>query len=181
MRPYRATRAGTQAPPLPISVIYLHIGGGNASRTPAPFFEIKKCLCRYDLGKYVPAGQRRRAHRHRPYPSQPTTRGVPLSHHIVHSITHAKPHGVFIPHRIAHSIAPNRTVCHYPFTFDSSKPHGVPIPHRGYTFDSAGLASAVQPTLGNNASEEATPLGVVLFLIAHHYHTRRTDGFPHAN
>ena len=22
-------------------------------------------------------------------------------------------HGVFIPHRIAHSIAPNRTVCHY--------------------------------------------------------------------
>ena len=60
------------------------------------------------------AGRHRRAHRHRPYPSQPTTRGVPLSHHIVHSIAHAKPHGVFIPHRIAHSIAPNRTVCHYP-------------------------------------------------------------------
>ena len=61
-------------------------------------------------------------------------------------------------------------------TFDSSRqPHGVPIPHRGYTFDSAGLASATQPTLGNNASEEATPLGVVLFLIAHHYHTRRMD------
>ena len=49
----------------------------------------------------------------------------------------------------------------------STKPHGVPLPHRGYTFDSAGLASAMQPTLGNNASEEATPLGVVLFLIAH--------------
>ena len=60
------------------------------------------------------AGRHGRAHRHRPYPSQPTTRGVPLSHHIVHSIAHAKPHGVFIPHRIAHSIAPNRTVCHYP-------------------------------------------------------------------
>ena len=44
------------------------------------------------------------------------------------------------------------------------------LPHRGYTFDSAGLASVTQPTLGNNASEEATPLGVVLFLIAHHYH-----------
>ena len=57
-------------------------------------------------------------------------------------------------------------------TFDSSKPHGVALPHRGYTFDSAGLASATQPTLGNNASEEATPLGVVLFLITHHYHTR---------
>ena len=55
----------------------------------------------------------------------------------------------------------------------STKPHGVPLPHRGYTFDSAGLASATQPTLGNSASEEATPLGVVLFLIAHHHHTRR--------
>ena len=57
----------------------------------------------------------------------------------------------------------------------SIKPRGVPLPHRGYTFDSAGLASATQPTLGNNASEEATPLGVVLFLIAHHYHTQRMD------
>ena len=56
MRPCRATRAGTQAPPLPISVIHprtilpndikhpnetrkqstQHIGGGNASRTPTP-------------------------------------------------------------------------------------------------------------------------------------------------
>ena len=45
----------------------------------------------------------------------------------------------------------------------STKPCGVPLPHRGYTFDSAGLASATQPTLGNSASEEATPLGVVLF------------------
>ena len=60
-------------------------------------------------------------------------------------------------------------------TFDSSKPRGVPLPHRGYTFDSAGLASATQPTLGNNASEEATPLGVVLFSSQHndcnHPHT----------
>ena len=56
-------------------------------------------------------------------------------------------------------------------TFDSSKPCGVPLPHRGYTFDSAGLASATQPTLGNDVREEATPLGVVLFLITHHYHT----------
>ena len=66
-------------------------------------------------------------------------------------------------------------------TFDSSKPHGVALPHRGYTFDSAGLASATQPTLGNNASEEATHLGVVLFLIAHHYYTRRMNDLPHAN
>ena len=57
-------------------------------------------------------------------------------------------------------------------TFDSPRqPRGVPLPHRGYTFDSAGLASATQPTLGNGAREEATPLGVVLFLITHHYHT----------
>ena len=56
-------------------------------------------------------------------------------------------------------------------TFDSSKPRGVPLPHRGYTFDSAGLASATQPTLGNDVREEATPLGVVLFLITHHHHT----------
>ena len=66
-------------------------------------------------------------------------------------------------------------------TFDSSKPCGVALPRSGYTFDSAGLASATQPTLGNNASEEATPLGVVLFLIAHHYHTRRMNDLPHAN
>ena len=51
-------------------------------------------------------------------------------------------------------------------TFDSSKPRGVPLPHRGYTFDSAGLASATQPTLGNDASEEATPLGGCTF--SHH-------------
>ena len=53
----------------------------------------------------------------------------------------------------------------------STKPRGVPLPHRGYTFDSAGLASVTQPTLGNDVSEEATPLGVVLFLITHHHHT----------
>ncbi|WP_234984343.1 hypothetical protein [Segatella oulorum] len=80
-------------------------------------------------------------------------------------------HGVFISHRIVHSIAPNHAVC--------------PLPHRGYTFDSAGLASATLPTLGNDANEDTTPLGVVLFLIAHHYHTRRMDYsqviFPYTN
>ena len=45
----------------------------------------------------------------------------------------------------------------------SIKPRGVPLPHWGYTFDSAGLASATQPTLGNSASEEATPLGGCTF------------------
>ena len=62
-------------------------------------------------------------------------------------------------------------------TFDSPRQsHGVPLPRSGYTFDSAGLASATQPTLGNGAREEATPLGVVLFpphcfLISSHTHT----------
>ena len=30
-----------------------HIGGGNASRTPAPILKIKKCVYRYDLGATV--------------------------------------------------------------------------------------------------------------------------------
>ena len=62
-------------------------------------------------------------------------------------------------------------------TFDSPRqPHGVPLPRSGYILDSAGLASATQPTLGNDVSEKATPLGVVLFpphcfLISSHTHT----------
>ena len=63
MRPCWATRAGTQAPPLPIST---------------------------------------------------KPRGVPLPHHIVHSIAHANRTVCSYPHRIAHSIAPNHTVCSYP-------------------------------------------------------------------
>ena len=110
MRPCGATRAGTQAPPLPIS-------------TNHTWCTIISSHCTFNS------------------PRQ-TTRCV-----------HTPPY------------------C----TFDSSKPRGVPIPHRGCTFDSAGLASATQPTLGNNASEEATPLGVVLFLITHHHHMRRMD------
>ena len=69
----------------------------------------------------------------------------------------------------------------YSLCFYAPKQHALtsctihPLPHRGCTFDSAGLASATQPTLGNNASEEATPLGVVLFpphcfLISSHTH-----------
>ena len=30
-----------------------HIGGGNASRTPAPILKIKKCVYRYDFGATV--------------------------------------------------------------------------------------------------------------------------------
>ena len=83
------------------------------------------------------------------------------------------------PTHLRHIFPHNPTQTKEPFTCDppkgnqpsmcnpplpiSTKPRVVSLPHRGYTFDSAGLASATQPTLGNNASEEATPLGVVLF------------------
>ena len=104
-------------------------------------------------------GRHGRAHRHRPYqsPSYFATQST--------QTTSTAPTHLHQTMRCA------ITHC----TFDSSKPRGVPLPHRGYTFDSAGLASATQPTLGNNASEEATPLGVVLFLITHDYHMRRMD------
>ena len=106
---------------------------------------------------------------------------LPISIIFFHAIPHKQNNHL-------HTIHPNETnrptpnlakrhqppICNPPLPI-STKPCGVPIPHRGYTFDSAGLASATQPTLGNDASEEATPLGVVLFLIAHHYHTRRMD------
>ena len=112
------------------------------------------------------AGRHGRAHRHRPYPSPsyfstqshtnkiPSMRNSPQTKSTVH-------------------VQSAPTHLHQTTRCD--------LTHRGYTFDSAGSASATQPTLGNGAREEATPLGVVLFLIAHHYHTRRTDGFPHAN
>ena len=113
------------------------LGGGNASRTPTPILKIKKCVYRYDLGKCALAGRHGRAHRHRPYQTP--------------SYFSTQSHTNKIP-----------SMCNPPLPI-STKPHGAPLPHQGYTFDSAGLASATQPTLGNNASEEATPLGVVLF------------------
>ena len=70
-------------------------------------------------------------------------------------------HGVFIPHRIAHSIAPNHAVCPYPI--------GVVL--------SIAQGWQVQRSLPWVTMQERRlpPLGVVLFLIAHHYHTRRMD------
>ncbi|MBF1572802.1 MAG: hypothetical protein HXO23_07215 [Prevotella sp.] len=41
---------------------------------------------------------------------------------------------------------------------------GVPLPHRGYTFDSAGLASATQPTLGNGGKRGGYPQRGLYFL-----------------
>ena len=95
MRPCGAKRAGTQAPPLPISIIFFH--------------------------------------------------AIPHKQNSVH-------------------VNPSLPI--------SQKPRGVSLPHRGYTFDSAGLASVTQPTLGNSASEDTTPLGGCTF--SHH------TSLPHA-
>ena len=54
------------------------------------------------------------------------------------------------------------SMCNPPLPI-STKPHGVPIPHRGYTFDSAGLASATPPTLGNGCKRGDYPLGGCTF------------------
>ena len=195
MRPCGATRAGTQAPPLPRSVIFFHaipykqnnhlhtILSNEINR---PSRNLPKRNCRG--GAYVPArtsaqwrfhtkytcivcgelndgctlvGRHGWAHRRRPYPSPSN---IAVCHYPLY-IQQSTPIA-----RCAHT----PPYC----TFDSSKPRGVTLPHRGYTLDSAGLASATQPTLGNDVIEEATPLGVVLFLIAHHYHMRRMDYSP---
>ena len=37
----------------PLYIYTQHIGGGNASRTPAPILKIKKCVYRYDFGVTV--------------------------------------------------------------------------------------------------------------------------------
>ena len=97
-------------------------------------------------------GRHGRAHRHRPYQSPSYFSTQSHTNKITHSTRNL----------------PKRNQPSLPIP---TKPRGVPIPHRGYTFDSAGLASVTQPTLGNGTREEATPLGVVLFLIAHHHHT----------
>ena len=81
-------------------------------------------------------GRHGRAHRHRPYQTPPNHTGAITSSHCTFD-SPRQSHGVFIPHRIAHSIAPNHAVCHY-------------------------------------------PIGVVLFLITHHYHTRQMIS-PHEN
>ncbi len=54
MRPCRATRAGTQAPPLPNSVIHLHTHRGRKCIAHSrPILKIKKCVYRYDFGVTV--------------------------------------------------------------------------------------------------------------------------------
>ena len=48
--------------------------------------------------------------------------------------------------------------------------------HRGYTFDSAGLASATQPTLGNGGQQGGYPQRGLYFLSP-----QTNDAAPHAN
>ena len=46
------TGGHTGTAPTKLRYIFTHntLGGGNASRTPAPILKIKKCVYRYDLG-----------------------------------------------------------------------------------------------------------------------------------
>ena len=76
-------------------------------------------------------------------------------------------HGVFISHRIAHSIAPNHAVCPYPIGVVLSIAKGWQVQR--------SLPWVVMQ------ARRLPPLGVVLFLIAHHYHTGRMNDLPHAN
>ena len=67
------------------------------------------------------------------------------------------------PTNLHHILPRNPPKQHQPPLPISTKPRGVSLPHRGCTFDSAGLASVTQPTLGNDARDEATPLGGCTF------------------
>ena len=96
-----------------------------------------------------------------------TTQCAPTALHCTFDSPHQS-HGVFIPHRIAHSIDPNHAVCHYPI--------GVIL--------SIAQGWQVQRSLPwvTVQARRLPPLGVVLFLIAHHYHTREwiiREWFPH--
>ena len=51
-----------------------------------------------------------------------------------------------------------------------------PLPRSGYTFDSAGLASATQPTLGNGGQQGGYPQRGLYFLSP-----QTNDAAPHAN
>ena len=128
----------------------------------------------------APAGRLGRAHRHRPYPSPSyfSTQSHTNKITIYAQSAQIKPTSPTNLHQTTRC-AITSSHC----TFDSPhQPRGVPLPHRGYTFDSAGLASATQPTLGNGFRQVVLPTTwVVLFLIAHHYHTRRMNDSPHAN
>ena len=98
MRPCGATRAGTQAPPLPISIIFFRTSHTN---------QITIC-------------------------TQSTQRKPTV--HVQSAPTH-----LHQTTRCAHT-------------------------HRGYTFDSAGLASATQPTLGNGCKRGGYPQRGLYFL-----------------
>ena len=147
MRPCGATRAGTQAPPLPRSVIFFHA-------IPHKPNNYLRAIHPNDIN-----------HPHVIHPNE-TVGAVPMC-------PPERPRsGGSIPkiyalcagnERWMRPCGATRAGTQAPPLPISTKPRGASLPHRGYTFDSAGLASATQPTLGNNASEGATPLGVVLF------------------
>ena len=64
-------------------------------------------------------------------------------------------------------------LCAVAHVLTHARPRGVPLPHRGYTFDSAGLASVTQPTLGNGCRQGATHNVGCTFFRPHHYPPKR--------
>ena len=156
MRPYGATRAGTQATPLPRSVIFFHT-------IPYKQNNHLRAILPNDINRLRVIHPNETVGAAPVCPPERPRSGVSIIN------THASCAREFNDgcalvgrHGRAHRHRPypspsNHTWCALTHcTFDGSKPCGVPSPHRGYTFDSAGLASATQPTLGNNVSEGAT-------------------------
>ena len=197
MRPCGATRAGTQAPPLPISVIFFHASHTNKITIYAQSSQTTSTVpyvihpnetvganihAQLSQAKCVGAAPVCPPERPRSGVSIPKIYALRAGNErwmrpcgVTRAGTQAPPLPISTPTTRC-AITPLHC------TFDSPRQsHGVPQPRSGYTFDSAWLASATQPTLGNDVRDEATPLGVVLFLITHHYHTRRMNDLPHAN
>ena len=199
MRPCGTTRAGTQAPPLPNSIIFFHTSHTNKITIYAQSTQTKptapRVICpnetvganiraQFSQAKCVGAAPACQPERPRSgvsiprihalcvgnerwmCPCRATRAGtqappLPISIIFCHAIPHKQNsvHAQFTPNEI------NRPCAIRPYP-SPRQPRGVPLPHRGYTFDSAGLASVTQPTLGNDVRDEATPLGGCTF--SHH-------------
>ena len=99
--------------------------------------------------------------------------GVALPHRGYTFDSARQPHGVFIPHRIAHSIAPNHAVCHYPIGVILSIAQGWQVqrslpwvtmqargrPLGGCTLSTTLLFYVLPHTLGGgNASRTPAPI-----------------------
>ena len=144
MRPGGATRAGIQAPPLPISIIFFHTiphKQNNHLRAICPNETTHpRVIYPNETVGAVPVCPSERS---RSSVSMPKiyalcagnlTMDAPLQGDTGGHIGTAPTN---LPQTTRYAITSSHC------TFDSPRqPRGVPLPHRGYTFDSAGLASA---------------------------------------